>query len=606
MLKRWRIRLNHTRHENQALAVACSVLFAVATALLPQTAAAVTTAECLQQSHDPTAVRNCQALLDDGTRSVSIYLRLAEALNATGQRAESYQKIEAGLKRYPGNAELADLKAIVRSNLTEQEFVDAQQRKGPSAQATNKAKLRVLRIKCLKMDAQEALDACEEFVALGGGDGEIDQRYQSLQASLAPAPAPAPPEPEKSVKVIELTPAPAPAPAPSPTPEPQQPSNTQSDKDREAYQRQIALVKDIQTTLNALGFPAGTPDGLSGSKTRNAIGDFYAATRIGPAKGIGQLLLEDLRRAEQLREDAQVLHSESRRALANGDAQNARELLESAQQLASWVAPAADLTRRIDNALADQQAQSRQFAEQQRARELLTSATAAIDNGQLEDAAQLLNQAERIPSVDSAAERARLAEAIAARDRLAQQQAAARERQLQAERANERAKSLLGQARTALANDNLDRATALTQQARQAAPELNETNILVAEIASRQREIDAENAQRARTAAAEASKAKQLATVAKLLGSARNELNADNRTAARAIAEEVLALQPDNADALSIIKSSERQSGGQPQQRLAELLARGQSLMEARQNRVDGQPDYFTDTLPASIGKLFE
>ncbi len=592
-----------------------ALLLIALTGLLPQSAAAVTVAECLEQSHSQTAVQSCQALLDQDNRSPAIYLRLAKALNATGRRAESFQAIESGLQTYPDNAELKELRTIVRSNLSEQEYLDAQANKGPSVRATNNAKLRILRIKCLKKDGKEALDACEEFVSLGGSDAEVSQKQASLLASLpsespVPTPAPlasdndstkskaAPPTPEdtpKAAKVIDLTPATPPAASNQAT--------NRASKDREAYERQLALVKEIQTALNDLGYPAGLPDGLPGAKTNRAIEQFYADTRLGPAQPVGKDLLADLERAQTLRQDTQVLLRDSRNALARGDTVTARALLEQAQTLASWVAAKDNLAQRIAEAEASAHAagqleQARQqavasvdamlragdleAAEQSLADALtrfsndsqlqtLSDRLAELrDNQAREQAAKLAQQsrekaiAESLARAQSLHQRgdfdAALAELAATSklapeqpsiaplrarieaDREQQRQAAAEEARQQA--ARQRASALLDRAQSALDGDVLDDVGELLTQAKSADPTIDTTAIesQLSEALAKREQRAREEQQRQLAAQQRQQQIKSLEQLASMA------LDQGDAVRARALIDEASAIDPDYAN----------------------------------------------------------
>lgn len=629
-----------------------------------QSAVAATVGECVDQSHDPSAVKKCRELIDDGTTSPAIYLRLSQGLNGLGERAESYRSIEQGLSRYPGDAALLEMQAIVRSNLTEQEYLDAQNRKGPSASATSNAKMRILRIKCMKKQDQEALDACAEYTALGGTDSDVQARQTSLMASLTPPPQPEPepvaevePEPASEPRVIELT---QPAPEPTPTPAPTDTATAQSSQQDNDNSQRIALVKDIQTRLNNLGFPAGTPDGLSGARTRRAISDFYATTDIGSQQPISQALLDDLIRAEQLQRDARSLYTQSQRALESGDVEQADRLFESARGTASWAASSAGLAdqlasakRRLRQAATDARDQQQRARRQQQIDELINSATAALDGGDPQRARRLLDEADNIDAqlASTAGLRSRVQQAIDTRerqqaDKLAQQrqleslldqanrsldqgelaqaqQAIAEARAInpefrvssalqaridsQVKRAADiaQAQQILTRASTALAADQLDDAQQLANQARSLG-RTGDADQLLNQISSRRNQLALEQ-QQARDIAQQN---QQQATIATLVKDAQSDLQANNRAAASALANEILALDPDNPDALKILsdaRQSPRQpASGQNQQRLAGLLEQGRILQDARVRKLSSEPDYFTDALPASIGQLFE
>lgn len=60
-----------------------------------------------------------------------------------------------------------------------------------------------------------------------------------------------------------------------------------------------AQIKEIQTLLNALGYSVGKPDGVVGSKTRNALRDFQTKHKI-PADGFASVaMLKKLQQAQK-------------------------------------------------------------------------------------------------------------------------------------------------------------------------------------------------------------------------------------------------------------------------------------------------------------------
>ncbi len=55
------------------------------------------------------------------------------------------------------------------------------------------------------------------------------------------------------------------------------------------------MVREVQTLLNQLGYSAGTPDGIMGSRTRDAISSFQGANEMDSSGAITPALLERLR-----------------------------------------------------------------------------------------------------------------------------------------------------------------------------------------------------------------------------------------------------------------------------------------------------------------------
>ena len=72
------------------------------------------------------------------------------------------------------------------------------------------------------------------------------------------------------------------------------PLSKQSPKDDKGMSR--AQIEEIQTLLNGFGYDTGTPDGISGSKTRNALREFQNRHKL-PADGFASLkMLEFLKK----------------------------------------------------------------------------------------------------------------------------------------------------------------------------------------------------------------------------------------------------------------------------------------------------------------------
>ena len=653
----------------------CGIILALALALPVRVAMAATVEECLDQSYDPSAAKACQQLLDNGNTSASVYLRLAQALNGQGKRAESFRIIEQGLTKNPGNSALNEMKAIVRSNLTEQEYLDAQNQKGPSARATNSAKLRILRIKCLKKQDQEALDACTEYANLGGDDAEVRARQSSLLAALAP-----PPKPEPKVAseptYIDLTPS-EPAtdtasttspsspvnPATPVQPKPTTTTTAQSEQGNRKNNERITLVKSIQSKLNNLGFAAGTPDGVSGANTRRAIADFYEATNIGSKQPINQALLNDLERAEQLQNDVIEMYRKSELALNNGDLDQATELFDTARNTANWAPSIAGLSNRLTNAIAAK----RNSDEEKRKRDTIAKIQSLLRNNNLTAAAQQLDAAQQVYPADQSLQQLREQHDSAKRE---QQQLASE--QLDNKRRKEQVDLAIATATGQFSNGNLDQALASLSEATRLAPEsdrvinlrnriqkelqrqADETKDLEAQtrkvasfVEQANQALDSGELEAARKALnnaraadpefttsnemqtridALAKREENSAAAQQLLADAENAITNDQLDKAQTLVaqaqtldqslsgtDQLLAKIASRRDTLAASQNNQGDQSDQSdqsdqvsQQRLAVLLQQGKVLQQARIQKLTSQPDYFTDELPESIGKLFE
>lgn len=641
------------------------IFLAIALVLPVRFSVGATIGECIDQSFDPSAEKACQELVDDGNTSADVYLRLAQALNGLGKRSESYIIVEQGLVKNPGNAALRELKAIVRSNLSEQEYLDTQNRKGPSANAANRAKLRILRIKCLKQVNQEALDACNEFADLGGQDAEVTARQSSLQAELAPPPAPEPEpvaevtevaEVHKKRTVIDLTPnvptteTAVPVIPPTPSTTAQSPQ-----EDRNYDDERLELVRSIQVKLNSLGFAAGTPDGVSGAKTRQAISNFYDTTNIGNKQPVGQALLNDLNKAEQVQNEVFNIYRQSEQALASGDLDRAAELFNTARNTASWAPSIAGLSNRLENARANQ----RNTDEEKRKQDIVARIESLLRNNNLDEAGQQLdNGLQNFPN-DANLQVLRDEYDSARRQ---QQQAAARK--LANDQRNTQIDQSIALATAQFSSGNFNEALTALSEAEALAPTsdrvLNLRNRIEQEQqrqVSESRAIDARQRQvatfveqaneslnrgeldSARTALDKALAAdpefqigsdmqtrideltqrdNDTATALQLLSDAESAIKRDQLDQAQSLVAQAQVLNSSLAGADQLLsriasrrgelESQEASNTEQSEQaqRLAALLQKGGVLRDAREQRLSTRPDYFTDEIPASIGKLFE
>jgi hypothetical protein len=174
-----------------------------------------------------------------------------------------------------------------------------------------------VKIACLTKSGAQAILACEQRLELTGEDGDrIRARLAFLESQ----------QPRIVIATKPVTPVPATQPiatAPEPTA-----AELALEARKNAYR---ALVAEVQTTLNGFGFNVGSPDGVSGGKTRNALTQFYTTIGAPVSTSISAVTLEDLTREKRKLASAEQLLRQSVRSIQQGDEQLAGQQLANAK-----------------------------------------------------------------------------------------------------------------------------------------------------------------------------------------------------------------------------------------------------------------------------------
>jgi hypothetical protein len=97
---------------------------------------------------------------------------------------------------------------------------------------------------------------------------------------------------------------------------------------RNAYR---VLVAEVQTTLNDFGFNVGSPDGVSGGRTRNALSEFYTAIGAPVNTSISAATLDDLTTEKRKLANAKQLLRQSEQSIQQGNSQLAEQQLVNAK-----------------------------------------------------------------------------------------------------------------------------------------------------------------------------------------------------------------------------------------------------------------------------------
>ena len=561
---------------------------------------AATLEQCIEQTENNAAAQRCQELIDDGNHSEDIYVRLVEALNGIGKHVEATTMIDAGLSRHTASRDLKDLKVIVRSNLSEDEFLESQASNSPSSQAINKAQLKILKLQCLKKSGVEATDYCNQYIQQGGQDPDVVAKREALAETSSNIGTTAstssidesnePPVQENqdalaggSTLVTNTS-----------GPNTENSNNTERPTRKDTGASDRRLVRSVQIALNELGLDAGTADGIAGEKTRTAIDSFYEKTGFSPKQKLGQALMDDLQQAGAMATAANSLYDQARRLLNSGNLEDAQRVLSEARRTASWIAEPEDLSQSVTSAIVDnrekiaEQKRSQAIelqAQERRIQGLISLAEQALISGDIPEAKTQINQAE--------AEGADVATISRLKAELASAEAL--------EVKSREVESILADARIAIRNNHLNEAQVLLDKADNVDKQLANTSTLRSEIAIIKERQLAEQ----RNADKLHEDKKREDTIALLLNRGNILAQSGNTIQAIAVYNEVLELDQSNVQASEAIASLSMETRQQSQE-LNEILLRAKVMRTNRERKIAQFVEYMNTTIPDATKQLFE
>jgi len=303
------------------------------------------------------ALTLCKSILDNGSHNADVSWKLASALYQDGQLVKAGEILANALRLHPGNSKLLKLQDIISSSTTEQEMLEL------AAQLNQRSYDQgALKMSCLTKSGLEGIAACKRRLELTDDDGdnirarltELNQQQQIEQQQneqQIPKQAPislatSPPEQVSPASqlpsdlgdkpfALEDTPESVINSANNQVLTDAGPDDAKLDTELlAAEERKIAyknLVIQVQSTLNELGFPTGTPDGFPGNKTRNALSDFYTVLDAPASKSINELTLANLNLEKSKLTNAKQLVKQSEEALANNNTELAKTTLADAK-----------------------------------------------------------------------------------------------------------------------------------------------------------------------------------------------------------------------------------------------------------------------------------
>ena len=317
------------------------------------------------------AVSVCRALVDDGRADADVWTQLALSLSKTGDAEGAERAIADGLRRHPSDGDLLALRERLATDRSEADLLERAGRRNASAVALGELKL-----VCRTRTGQNGIEACRRYLSRTDADGErIRERLAVLEQASIPTPASEPPPsaepptPDSGVSA-ETRIARADATGPDPTNERRdtRPADTAPDADPAALARRDR-VASIQRALGALGLPVGAADGIAGRRTREALRRFELLSGLALGTDLDQRTLDALERERVRLADARDTLAASRRALAAGRPEEAREVLARAETASALLAVPSSYRDELDAA----------EAENARRERLATSSSAPVD-----------------------------------------------------------------------------------------------------------------------------------------------------------------------------------------------------------------------------------
>ena len=256
----------------------------------------------------------CKSVLASGSRNVDVYWKLSSTQFQDGEQELANKTLDRALSLHPGNAKLLTLRERISAASTEKAMVIRSSKVSQSSVDKGAVK-----ITCLIKSGTEAILACEQRLKLTNEDGDrIRARLAALkleQGDIVVATTKAPTATQPSVKTRVAVVAPTAA-------------ELAAQASKNAYK---ALVAEVQTTLNEFGFTAGTPDGVSGGKTRTALSEFYTTIGAPVSTSITAATLDDLTREKRKLASAEQLLKQSEQSIQQGNPQLADQQLADAR-----------------------------------------------------------------------------------------------------------------------------------------------------------------------------------------------------------------------------------------------------------------------------------
>jgi type II secretory pathway component GspD/PulD (secretin) len=346
------------------------------------------------------------------------------------------------------------------------------------------------------------------------------------------------------------------------------------------HARERAANQELENALSAALTRARLA--LDGGDNEQAIAHADQAIRLDPEDRAARRLRETALRAQEAAASAATL-SRAQDLLSQGDIDGARRmtvgLSESGSLDRESAASLENLTAAIGNAQAqiDADARAAELERQQRERQVtidrtLAEARTALNDGQLDEATQAAQAALALDAANAAAQ-AIMDSAAAEREAALIAQAAAVATQ------QDQIESLIDEARRLLRADNYEAAISTAQQVFALDVDNSDAQRIIADAQEEQAEArEREAAEAART---------QDRQIRSLLREGGRSLRRENYSEAITAAEQVIAIDPQNADARELLSNAQT----------AQTEAAQAQASEARADEIEGLLDQAKSSL---------
>jgi len=292
------------------------------------------TVDSCMEAKGNNAIDLCSIIIESGNDDPNVYYKLASELYQRGDTDDALDLIDKSLEKYPNDDNLTRLKSYV-----ELDSIETSQLQDSAQKNNSTIELGKLKITCRTKSTQAGMDACKEYLSETNVDEYlIRARVQEIEKILQ--------EETKQKKpkfVATADPTEGLLTDPTLESETEQPANKEASQEEQdpskpaskpkkdkkaaiasAEKELKELVMRVQTQLRELGFDAGQPDGIPGTRTRSALRKFYAnlptlENEFSESGFISDGTLEDLLNANSDKAKASKLLEESRVAANQGN-----------------------------------------------------------------------------------------------------------------------------------------------------------------------------------------------------------------------------------------------------------------------------------------------
>lgn len=136
----------------------------------------------------PEKVAACRSALDQGPVEKRLYLELGSALESEKRPGDALALYQEALEDYPDDDELIARLRIVRSNLSEAEWLRSRREtgttSGPAAGGSDTVQAKLNAIRCRRLSGEAALQACDAALRASPDDAQLHKARGGVLAAL--------------------------------------------------------------------------------------------------------------------------------------------------------------------------------------------------------------------------------------------------------------------------------------------------------------------------------------------------------------------------------------------------------------------------------------